>query len=159
MTVRGGESGDPGEGSGSVAVVGILAVALVLCAFLLVLGAVHTQVVRARAVADLAALAGGDASAVSGWTDAGSLPCERAAAVAGANGMGLGACTVSGRDTLVVVRGTLVLAGVPVPVEARARAGPAPQIVDVRSLHAPKSALLRGALARDLIQGGPQPQN
>lgn len=125
MTPQGRSPGDAEEGSGTIAVVGILVTALVLCGFLLALGAVHTHLVRARAVADLAALAGGDASAVSGWTDAGSLPCERASAVAEANGMELGACTVAGRDTLVVVRDTLVLAGVPVPVEARARAGPA----------------------------------
>jgi len=124
MTVSGRVRGDPEEGSGTVAVVGILVAALVLCSFLLTLAAVHTHLVRAQAVADLAVLAGADASAVAGWTDAGSLPCERAVAVAEANGMAVGPCTVTGRDTLVVVRDTFVLAGVAMPVEARARAGP-----------------------------------
>ncbi|MDN5963576.1 MAG: flp pilus-assembly TadE/G-like family protein [Actinomyces sp.] len=113
------------EGSGTIALVGVMTGMVLLCVFLVGLGAVHAHVVRATAVADLAALAGGDASAVAGWTDAGSLPCERAAAVVVANGMELETCAVSGTDTRVVVRDTVVLAGVSVPLHARARAGPA----------------------------------
>lgn len=113
------------KGSGTVAVVGILVVALLLAVFVLTLGAIHTQVVRVRAVADLAALAGAEASAVARWVDAGTLPCERVAAVVAANGMQVSSCSVAQADTRVVVGDTVVLLGLPLPVEARARAGPA----------------------------------
>ncbi|WP_231550662.1 Rv3654c family TadE-like protein [Actinomyces polynesiensis] len=112
------------RGSGTVAAVGIVLVALLLGVVLAASGSVHAHLVRARAVADLAALAGGDSSAVAAWTGVGAAPCERAGAVADVNGLELVSCSVSGRDTRVVVRDVVVVLGVPVAVGARARAGP-----------------------------------
>ena len=92
--------------------------------FLVGVGIVHTQVVRARAVADLAALSGGDVSAVAEWAAVGDGPCHRARMVTEANGVELVSCSVSETDTRVVVQSHAKVMGISFPVQARARAGP-----------------------------------
>ena len=118
-------TGTDGElGSGTVAVIGVLVAALLVAGALGVAAAVQGQAVKAQAVADLAALAGGDLSAVATWSDVGARPCRQAARVAESNGMTLEGCWLSGADTFVVVSGTVDLGSMTVPVSARARAGP-----------------------------------
>ncbi|MEO3937790.1 Rv3654c family TadE-like protein [Dermatophilaceae bacterium Soc4.6] len=104
------------EGSGSVLVVGGLALLAVvgLCALLLagVVRATH----QARSAADLAALAA--AGSLAGAASAGAA-CARASLVASANGATLRACSADEGSGGVVVDVTLG------PASARARAGPA----------------------------------
>ena len=110
------------RGSGTVLVLGIIAVllAMAVCAG----GLIQAQAAagKARSAADLAALGG--ATALSSVV-APSEPCETAGRVARANGAEVTVCTVVGED--VVVEGsvrTRVLGVVREAVSA-ARAGPA----------------------------------
>nr|WP_291495993.1 Rv3654c family TadE-like protein [Actinomyces sp.] len=115
----------PGEeGSGTMAVIGVLVVAAVLAGALALAGAVQAHAVRTSAVADLAALAAGDVSATAQWSPVGDQPCDLAGQVAAANGMDLAECEVVGPDTRVVVSRGLDLGALTVTVSARARAGP-----------------------------------
>ncbi len=115
---------DSGEGSGTVltiAVIGLVLIAGVVCALA---AGVQTRQVRIQAVADLAALAGGDISAPALWESVGERPCESAGRVATTNGMGLHGCEIVGTDTRVVVTSDLDLGIASVTLSARARAGP-----------------------------------
>lgn len=98
--------------------------AVVLAGVLAMVSALHAQRVRVGAVADLAALAGGDVSAVATWTPVDGRACDQAALVVRTNGMVLADCEVRGTDTLVVVDLAVDLGPVAVDVRARARAGP-----------------------------------
>jgi len=114
------------SGSGTVAVLGVLVAAALLAGVLALGGALNAHVVRAQAVADLAALAAGDVSVVAPWSAVGDRPCRQAALVAEGNDMELLKCAVSGADTRVVIRHDVALGPLDVPLTARARAGPAP---------------------------------
>jgi secretion/DNA translocation related TadE-like protein len=99
----------------AVACAGVL---LLLGAALGMVAAVVVAHRQAQSAADLAALAGAGESGAS---------CERATAVAAANGAELTACEVLGRDVLVTVQvaGPRWL-GQDADLEGTARAGPAP---------------------------------
>ncbi|QWW20559.1 flp pilus-assembly TadE/G-like family protein [Schaalia sp. 19OD2882] len=105
-------------------VVGVLAAALTLATVLVGVSQANAAQVRAAAVADLAALAGGDVAVVALWEDVGDKPCERSRQVASANGALVVGCSVVGQDLLVEVRVGAQVLGVPYEVRARARAGP-----------------------------------
>jgi len=114
------------RGSGTIAAVGAAGVVLIgLTGGLALASAVHASH-RARAVADLAALAA--ASALQrGAAPAGA--CGQALQVARSNGAGLRGCAV--RDDLSAVVEvssvvTLAMPGLPTEATARARAGPRP---------------------------------
>ncbi|SHE25482.1 Rv3654c family TadE-like protein [Actinomyces glycerinitolerans] len=111
----------PDRGSGTVMVLGIIAVAL--CLALGATGLIQAQAAggRARAAADLAALAGATAlTSVVAPAD----PCATAQRVARANGAELAACTVDGEDVTVAVGVPTRILGVPRRADAAARAGP-----------------------------------
>ncbi len=112
------------NGSGTVAVLGVLVAAALLAGVLTLGSALNAHVVRAQAVADLAALAAGDVSVVARWSAVGDGPCRQAALVAEENEMELYECAVSGTDTRVVIRHDVSLGPLDVPLTARARAGP-----------------------------------
>lgn len=103
-------------------VVAALGVVLVLVVAGLHLGAAAVAAHRARAAADLAALAG-----ASALQDGRGGACARAAAVVSSNGATLTACDVGSGDT-VTVSVTREVAirwpGVPDHAKAAARAGP-----------------------------------
>lgn len=95
------------EGSGTLLVIGAVALVLAVGLVTMVLGgALHART-RAAAAADLAALAGASAALASS-----DQACEEAAQVAAANGARLTACDVSG----VSVR---VRAATPIPEPLR----------------------------------------
>ncbi|WP_281241804.1 Rv3654c family TadE-like protein [Actinomyces ruminicola] len=109
------------RGSGTVMVLGIIAV--VLCLGLGATGLIQAQAAggRARSAADLAALAGATAlTSVFAPAD----PCATAQRVARANGAELGACTINGEDVTVTVVVPTRILGIPRRAEAAARAGP-----------------------------------
>jgi secretion/DNA translocation related TadE-like protein len=74
---------------------------------------------RAQSAADLAALAG------AGAVQDGDDPCQQAGAIARRNGVTLRGCEVDGWNVAVSVAATVRLAGTPMELEARGRAGPA----------------------------------
>jgi secretion/DNA translocation related TadE-like protein len=74
---------------------------------------------RAQSAADLSALAG--AATLQSGGDA----CQRASVIAGRNGAELQRCQVDGTELAVVVARSVRLPGLPMELEARARAGPA----------------------------------
>ncbi|WP_424622545.1 Rv3654c family TadE-like protein [Actinomyces bouchesdurhonensis] len=114
----------PGEdGSGTVNSLGLITLALTLAFVLAGMGCAHTATVKLQAVADLAALAGAEHSASALWEDVGGRPCEAAAAVAAANGVGVESCEVLGSDCRVVVGEDVSVLGVSTTLRARARAG------------------------------------
>lgn len=119
---NGGASRD--EGSGTLLVVALLALVLVMGGLVLSVGTVRVARVHLQAVADLAALAGADASAPAGWVDVGDVPCGRAGEVAAANGVEVLTCEVIASDTRVRVGREVHVGGMRLDVEARARAGP-----------------------------------
>lgn len=112
------------RGSGTVLVAGVVACALVLAVAVGAVGAVYAAQARVEAVCDLAALAGGDASATAPFQDVGSRPCDQAAAVAQRNSTTLESCEVVGADTKVIISDATVIAGLSVTLRARSRAGP-----------------------------------
>lgn len=112
------------EGSGTLLVVALLALVLVMGGLVLSVGTVRVARVHLQAVADLAALAGADASAPAGWVDVGDVPCGRAGEVAAANGVEVLTCEVIASDTRVRVGREVHVGGMRLDVEARARAGP-----------------------------------
>lgn len=121
----------PERGSGSVLVLGaVLVVTVVLAGALVVLAAVR-DAHRARAAADLAALAAALPRAVGGPAD-----CRRAATVAAVAGAALVECrplpdgSVRVR-TRIAVRWPAGWPGLPPAVEGRARAGPATPAEDL----------------------------
>lgn len=115
-----GRTTDAGE-RGSATVLGVMAIGVVLLCLmgaLALLSAVQASH-RARAAADLAALAGAQVL-VSGDARA---PCDVAAAVASRNGGALVECDIAGDDLTVAVTTRASWPGLD-PARARARAGP-----------------------------------
>ena len=110
------------RGSGTVLVLGIIAVllAMAVCAG----GLIQAQAAagKARSTADLAALGG--ATALSSVV-APSEPCETAGRVARANGAEVTVCTVVGADVVVEVSVRTRVLGVVREAVSAARAGPA----------------------------------
>lgn len=104
-------------------VVAALGVVLVLVVAGLHLGAAAVAAHRARAAADLAALAG-----ASALQDGSGGACARAAAVVSSNGATLIACNIGSGETVTVSvtrEVSLRWPGVPDRAAAAARAGPA----------------------------------
>lgn len=110
------------RGSGTVLVLGIIAVllAMAVCAG----GLIQAQAAagKARSAADLAALGG--ATALSSVVVPGE-PCEVAGRVARANGAEVAVCTVVGEDVVVEVSVEARVLGVVREAVSAARAGPA----------------------------------
>ena len=110
------------RGSGTVLVLGIIAVllAMAVCAG----GLIQAQAAagKARSAADLAALGG--ATALSSVVVPG-VPCEVAGRVARANGAEVAVCTVVGEDVVVEVSVEARVLGVVREAVSAARAGPA----------------------------------
>ena len=109
------------RGSGTVLVLGIVAVllAMAVCAG----GLIQAQAAagKARSAADLAALGGATAlSSVLAPAD----PCEVAERVARANGAEVTTCSVTGEDVVVEVSVEARVLGVSRPAVSSARAGP-----------------------------------
>ncbi|WP_432484399.1 Rv3654c family TadE-like protein [Kineococcus esterisolvens] len=124
--MSGGRRGD--DGSGSVLLLGVVALALALVVAVSGLGAAVTARHRAQAAADLAALAGADVVLGRAGGDA----CGRAARVLRAHGA-LGGCTLEAGGAVrvearVAVGGPLaaLLAGSPARSAARAGAPATP---------------------------------
>ena len=109
------------RGSGTVLVLGIIAVllAMAVCAG----GLIQAQAAagKARSTADLAALGG--ATALSSIVAPGD-PCEAASRVARANGAEVTTCSVTGEDVVVEVSVEARVLGVSRPAVSSARAGP-----------------------------------
>ena len=109
------------RGSGTVLVLGIIAVllAMAVCAG----GLIQAQAAagKARSAADLAALGG--ATALSSIVAPGD-PCEAASRVARANGAEVTTCSVTGEDVVVEVSVEARVLGVSRPAVSSARAGP-----------------------------------
>ncbi|WP_165569225.1 Rv3654c family TadE-like protein [Schaalia suimastitidis] len=117
------------RGSGTVATVGVLVVAIVLLGALLVVSALHYAQARVNAIADLSALAGADISAVADMSAVAQQPCDRAQQVASANGAELIRCEVAGTDIRLELRQRVALStvthlGIAPYVSGKARAGP-----------------------------------
>ena len=115
------------RGSGTVLVLGIIAVllAMAVCAG----GLIQAQAAagKARSTADLAALGGATAlSSVLAPAD----PCEVAERVARANGAEVTACTVTGEDVTVEVSVGARVLGVARTAASAARAGPVDEPAD-----------------------------
>ena len=110
------------RGSGTVLVLGIVAVllAMAVCAGFLIQA--QAAAGKARSAADLAALGG--ATALSSVV-APSEPCETAGRVARANGAEVTECTVAGEDVVVEVSVRTRVLGVVREAVSAARAGPA----------------------------------
>lgn len=104
--------------AGAVGAFGILACAAALSAGLVATGSAAVFAQRLAGAADAAALAAADAAsgAVSG------IPCELAAAVAGASGAELTSCEIDGLTATVTVSAWFGR----LPAAASARAGPPP---------------------------------
>ena len=120
------------EGSGTVLVIALLAVAVVLAAAVGTLGRAQVARGRSQAAADLAALAAAQAVALppglTATPDAlrAADPCPRAAATAERNGARVTSCTVAPDGVVAVTVGVDGGRGpVPQTASARARAGPA----------------------------------
>lgn len=117
---------DSERGSGSVLMLGVVAVALLMFGSCALLASAQQASGRARTAADLAALAAASAQA----RPDGGQACVAAGAVAAANGARLLACTDLGDGAIEVrvsVPARLRLLG---PATARSRAGPAALSVD-----------------------------
>lgn len=112
----------PERGSGTVLALALVMVLCLLTASGTVLLSAVVASHRARAAADLAALA-----AAGPWVEGVSLDsaCARATRVAAANGATLRSCAASG-ESLVVAVGVRPGIGLVPAAEARARAGPPP---------------------------------
>ncbi|GAA4118912.1 hypothetical protein GCM10022415_18430 [Knoellia locipacati] len=110
------------RGSGTVFVTGALGVLLILTAAAIQLGAAAGAAHRARAAADLAALAG-----ASALQQGGGDPCTRASEIVTRNGAHLQSCTLGAAESVRVRVGIDVPGrwpGVPRVAAAAARAGP-----------------------------------
>lgn len=111
---------DREDGSGTVAVLGVLCVLVTLCLAGVHLARVEIDRTRAQTVVDLAALAGADAAATWEWEDVGERPCELAHEVLRRNGLVLDSCTQERGDVRVRAR---LEAGPGGTRHVRARAG------------------------------------
>lgn len=114
--VRGAATGD--EGSGTVLMVGVVAVLCLLAAFVAVLAGSGGARGAARTAADLAAV-----GAASAWMHTADDPCSRARDVALRNSATVTSCSHEGSGVYVVV--TRVGAPGGRSAVATARAGPA----------------------------------
>lgn len=112
------------EGSGTINSVALIVLALALAVVLGGVGAAHRERARLQAVADLAALAGAEESAMAPWEDVGGRPCVAASSVAAENGVEIESCEVRDSDCLVVASQSIRIAGISTIVRAKARAGP-----------------------------------
>ena len=92
------------EGSGTIMVVGVLAVLCVLACSALAYIALLVAGNRAQNIADLSALAGADVSATAQWESVEEKACRAANEVAQENGAMLSACHCESVDTIVTVR-------------------------------------------------------
>lgn len=92
------------EGSGTIMVVGVLAVLSVLACSALVYIALLAAGNRAQNIADLSALAGADVSATAQWESVEEKACRAANEVAQENGAILSSCRCESVDTIVTVR-------------------------------------------------------
>lgn len=92
------------EGSGTIMVVGVLAVLSVLACSALVYIALLAAGNRAQNIADLSALAGADVSATAQWESVEEKACRAAHEVAQENGAILSSCHCESVDTIVTVR-------------------------------------------------------
>ena len=92
------------EGSGTIMVVGVLAVLSVLACSALVYIALLVAGNRAQNIADLSALAGADVSATAQWESVEEKACRAANEVAQENGAMLSSCHCESVDTVVTVR-------------------------------------------------------
>ena len=110
------------RGSGTVLVLGIVAVLLAMAVCAGVLIQAQAAAGKARSAADLAALGG--ATALSSVVAPGE-PCETAGRVARANGAEATECTVAGEDVVVEVSVRTRVLGVVREAVSAARAGPA----------------------------------
>jgi secretion/DNA translocation related TadE-like protein len=114
---RHSDKGEQGAGTVlAVAMIGIVVTVTVGTAGAVGVVAGHR---RAQSAADLSALAGATT------LQSGGDPCQRADAIAGRNGAELRRCQVDGAEVVVVVARSVRLPGLPMDLEARARAGPA----------------------------------
>lgn len=122
---RGIDGPAPDDGSASVLLLAVLAVAAVLAGTLALTASARALGAATSSAADLAALAGAQAAAAP-WT--GAVPCTVAAEAATRNGAEIVTCDVDGLGVVEVTvrrspRGAL--ARVAGPRTANARAGPA----------------------------------
>ena len=92
------------EGSGTIMVVGVLAVLCVLACSALAYIALLVAGNRAQNIADLSALAGADFSATAQWESVEEKACRAANEVAQENGAMLSSCHCESVDTIVTVR-------------------------------------------------------
>lgn len=92
------------EGSGTIMVVGVLAVLSVLACSALVYIALLVAGNRTQNIADLSALAGADVSATAQWESVEEQACRVANEVAQENGAMLSSCHCESVDTVVTVR-------------------------------------------------------
>ena len=92
------------EGSGTIMVVGVLAVLSVLACSALIYIALLVAGNRAQNIADLSALAGADVSATAQWESVEEQACRVANEVAQENGAMLSSCHCESVDTVVTVR-------------------------------------------------------
>ena len=92
------------EGSGTIMVVGVLAVLSVLACSALVYIALLAAGNRAQNIADLSALAGADVSATAQWESVEEKACRLANEVAQENGAMLSSCHCESVDPIVTVR-------------------------------------------------------
>lgn len=118
-------------------VVAAVAVVVVVLTGVLVVAGVVRDVHRARAAADLAALAAAGPLAAGGGAD-----CSAGAEVAAANGARLVACLPGSGGSVVVTvdvgrRWSAAWAGMPAVVTARARAGVVDAVPTAREAEAP----------------------
>lgn len=125
------------EGSGTIMVVGVLAVLSVLACSALAYIALLAAGNRAQNIADLSALAGADVSATAQWESVEEKACHAANEVAQENGAMLSSCHCESVDTVVTVRvssgwGWNVFrsarAGVDGEIAVDALEGPAPRL-------------------------------
>lgn len=137
------------QGSGTLMVIGVVALAMVLACAGIVCAVFLVSLNRAQDIADLSALAGADISATAQWEDVEDKACQVAQEVAESNGAQLSSCRCEGVDTIVRIRlkgawgwmiGRSARAGVD-PVDALEGPAPrlAPQVSHQHSASFPKS--------------------
>ncbi|GAA1346988.1 Rv3654c family TadE-like protein [Falsarthrobacter nasiphocae] len=113
-----GQDGDPDEGSGTVAVIGVLLVAVGLITGASGVVAARVAALEAQTAAELGALAAADAQRGL----AGGEPCAVARRVVEANGARLAGCAETGEDMAVTAEAGGE--GLAWPAQHRAQAGP-----------------------------------
>ena len=92
------------EGSGTLLVIGVLAIAMVLACAGAVCAGIMVTLNRAQDIADLSALGGADLSATAQWENVETRACQAAQEVAQTNGAQVTSCRCEGVDTIVTVQ-------------------------------------------------------